>query len=141
MKYIPPAEEPDAQYPLLLTTGRILYHFHTGTMSRRVDGLHAIRPDGFVEIHPDDAAALKLSHGDLAQVSSRRGTVTAKTVVTERSRPGSVFMTFHYREAAANILTNDALDPVAKIPEFKVCAVKVKKARAAKRSEKVKTRA
>jgi predicted molibdopterin-dependent oxidoreductase YjgC len=127
VEYIPPAEEPDKEYPLLLTTGRILYHFHTGTMSRRVDGLHAIRPDGFVEIHPDDAAALKLSDGQLAKLSSRRGTVTAKTVVTERSRPGTVFMTFHYREAAANILTNDALDPVAKIPEFKVCAVKVEK--------------
>jgi len=128
VEYIPPAEEPDREYPLLLTTGRILYHFHTGTMSRRVDGLHAIRPDGFVEIHPDDAAALKLSDGELARLTSRRGTVTAKTVVTERSRPGTVFMTFHYREAAANILTNDALDPVAKIPEFKVCAVKVEKA-------------
>ena len=128
VEYIPPAEEPEREYPLLLTTGRILYHFHTGTMSRRVDGLHAIRPDGFVEIHPDDAAALKLSDGELARLTSRRGTVTAKTVVTERSRPGTVFMTFHYREAAANILTNDALDPVAKIPEFKVCAVKVEKA-------------
>jgi formate dehydrogenase alpha subunit len=127
VEYIPPAEEPDREYPLLLTTGRILYHFHTGTMSRRVDGLHAIRPDGFVEIHPDDAAALKLSDGEPARISSRRGTVTAKTVVTERSRPGTVFMTFHYREAAANILTNDALDPVAKIPEYKVCAVKVEK--------------
>ncbi|MCK5008247.1 MAG: molybdopterin-dependent oxidoreductase, partial [Spirochaetales bacterium] len=141
VEYIPPAEEPDAEYPLLLTTGRILYHFHTGTMSRRVDGLHAIRPDGFVEIHPDDAAVLKLSDGDMAQITSRRGTVTAKTVVTERSRPGTVFMTFHYREAAANILTNDALDPVAKIPEFKVCAVKVKKASAGKKKEAVKARA
>jgi formate dehydrogenase alpha subunit len=132
VEYRPPAEEPDEKYPLLLTTGRILYHFHTGTMSRRVDGLHAIRPDGFVEIHPDDAAALKLSDGELARVSSRRGTVTAKAVVTERSRPGTVFMTFHYREAAANILTNDALDPVAKIPELKVCAVKVEKAASGK---------
>jgi formate dehydrogenase alpha subunit len=132
VEYIPPAEEPDAEYPLLLTTGRILYHFHTGTMSRRVDGLHAIRPDGFVEIHPRDAAALKLSDGELARVTSRRGTVTARTAVTERSRPGTVFMTFHYREAAANILTNDALDPVAKIPEFKVCAVKIEKGRVKK---------
>ena len=128
VEYIPPAEEPDSEYPLLLTTGRILYHFHTGTMSRRVESLHAIRPDGFVEIHPEDAAELRLSHDELARISSRRGTVTARTVITERSRPGSVFMTFHYREAAANILTNDALDPVAKIPEFKVCAVKIEKA-------------
>jgi formate dehydrogenase alpha subunit len=141
VEYIPPAEEPDKEYPLLLTTGRILYHFHTGTMSRRVEGLHAIRPDGFVEIHPDDAAALKLSDGELARLTSRRGTVTAKTVVTERSRPGTVFMTFHYREAAANILTNDALDPVAKIPEYKVCAVKVEKAKTEKSKGKVKARA
>jgi predicted molibdopterin-dependent oxidoreductase YjgC len=77
----------------------------------------------------------------MAQITSRRGTVTAKTVVTERSRPGTVFMTFHYREAAANILTNDALDPVAKIPEFKVCAVKVKKVSAGKKKEAVKARA
>jgi predicted molibdopterin-dependent oxidoreductase YjgC len=141
VEYIPPAEEPDAAYTLLLTTGRILYHFHTGTMSRRVDGLHSIRPDGFVEIHPGDAAALELSDGDMARVSSRRGTVTARTVVTERSRPGTVFMTFHYREAAANILTNDALDPVAKIPEFKVCAVKIEKAPAAGKEKRAKTAA
>jgi len=127
VEYIPPAEEPDRDYPYLLTTGRILYHFHTGTMSRRVDGLDAIRPDGFFEIHPQDAGKLGLEHGEPAEVTSRRGTVRAKTVVTERSRPGSIFMTFHYREAAANILTNDALDPVAKIPEYKVCAVRIRK--------------
>jgi formate dehydrogenase alpha subunit len=126
VEYIPPAEEPDEEYPYLLTTGRILYHFHTGTMTRRVAGLDAIRPDGFVEIHPEDAAALKIEDGGLAEVSSRRGTVTARAVVTSRSRPGSVFMAFHFAEAAANILTNDALDPVAKIPEFKVCAVKLR---------------
>ncbi|UCB46067.1 MAG: formate dehydrogenase subunit alpha [Spirochaetota bacterium] len=124
----PAAELPDDEYPYVLTTGRILYHFHTGTMSRRVEGLDAIRPDGFVEIHPDDAKVLKLKDGAMVEVASRRGTVTARAVVTSRSRPGTVFMAFHYREAAANILTNDALDPVAKIPEFKVCAVKIKKA-------------
>jgi formate dehydrogenase alpha subunit len=129
VEYIPPAEEPDGQYPLLLTTGRILYHFHTGTMSRRAEGLQAIRPDGFVEVHPEDASALGLAEGELAEVSSRRGKVTARCVVTPRSRPGSVFMTFHYREAAANLLTNDALDPVAKIPEFKVCAVRLRRLR------------
>jgi len=123
--YIPPAELPDDEYPYVLTTGRILYHFHTGTMSRRVDGLDEVRPDGFVEIHPDDAKTLGLKENNYAEISSRRGTVTARCVVTERSRPGSVFMAFHFREAAANILTNDALDPVAKIPEFKVCAVKI----------------
>jgi predicted molibdopterin-dependent oxidoreductase YjgC len=111
----------------VLTTGRILYHFHTGTMSRRVDGLDEVRPDGFVEIHPTDAKNLGLTNGGYAEIRSRRGTVTARCVVTERSRPGAVFMAFHFREAAANVLTNDALDPVAKIPEFKVCAVRIKK--------------
>lgn len=126
--FIDPAELPDEAYPYILTTGRILYHFHTGTMSRRADGLDEVRPTGFVEIHPDDAKALGIKDGEMAEVSSRRGTVTAKAVVTYRSRPKSVFMAFHFREAAANALTNDALDPVAKIPEFKVCAVSVKKA-------------
>jgi formate dehydrogenase alpha subunit len=126
--FIDPAELPDEEYPYALTTGRILYHFHTGTMSRRSEGLDEVRPDGFVEIHPVDAEALAISDGENARISSRRGTVTARAVVTKRSRPGSVFMAFHFKEAAANILTNDALDPIAKIPEFKVCAVKVEKA-------------
>jgi formate dehydrogenase alpha subunit len=141
VEYIPPAEEPDEEYPYLLTTGRILYHFHTGTMTRRVAGLDALRPDGFVEIHPEDAAALGIEDGGLAEVSSRRGTVTARAAVTRRSRPGSVFMAFHFAEAAANILTNDALDPVAKIPEFKVCAVKLRpvKARAESKKGRVKS--
>ena len=122
-----PAELPDKKYPIVLTTGRILYHFHTGTMSRRVDGLHEVRPDGFVEIHPDDAKDAGVADGEMVEIASRRGKVTAKAVVTPRSRPGAVFMTFHYKEAAANILTNDALDPIAKIPELKVCAVNLKK--------------
>ncbi len=127
IEYIPPAELPDEEYPLVLTTGRILYHYHTGTMTRRSQGLHEVRPEGFFEINPQDAQPLELAQGDMARVSSRRGTVTARCVVTERSRPGSVFMAFHFREAAANILTNDALDPVAKIPELKVCAIRVEK--------------
>jgi len=136
VEYIPPAELPDDDYPYVLTTGRILYHFHTGTMSRRVGGLDEVRPDGFVEINPADAKELEIKEGDMAEISSRRGTVTARSVVTLRSRPGSVFMAFHFREAAANILTNDALDPVAKIPEFKVCAVRIRKVKkSAKRAK------
>ncbi len=126
--FIDPAELPDQTYPYVLTTGRILYHFHTGTMSRRAEGLDEVRPEGFVEIHPDDAENLGIKNSEMVTVASRRGTVTARSVVTYRSRPGSVFMAFHFREAAANALTNDALDPVAKIPEFKVCAVSVTKA-------------
>ena len=123
VEYVPPAEEPDQDYPFLLTTGRILYHYHTGTMSRRVQSLDAVRPDGFVEVNPQDARALGIAEGTMCLVASRRGEVTARAVLTPRSRPGSVFMAFHFAEAAANLLTNDALDPVAKIPEFKVCAV------------------
>jgi predicted molibdopterin-dependent oxidoreductase YjgC len=126
--FVPAAELPDEEYPYILTTGRILYHFHTGTMSRRVSGLHEVRPDGFVEINPADAETLGIEDGDYAKVASRRGEVIARCVVTRRSRPGSVFIAFHFREAAANILTNDALDPVAKIPEYKVCAVNIVKA-------------
>jgi predicted molibdopterin-dependent oxidoreductase YjgC len=125
VEYAPPAEEPDRDYPFLLTTGRILYHYHTGTMSRRVESLDAIRPEGFVEVNPEDARALGLNDGGLCEVVSRRGKLTARAVLTARSRPGSVFMAFHFAEAAANLLTNDALDPVAKIPEFKVCAVRL----------------
>jgi predicted molibdopterin-dependent oxidoreductase YjgC len=128
IEFIPPREEPDREYPILLTTGRILYHYHTGTMSRRVGGLDALRPDGVVEVNPEDARAVGLSDGDLAEVVSRRGKVVARCQLARRSRPGSVFMSFHYAESAANILTNDALDPVAKIPEFKVCAVRIGKA-------------
>jgi predicted molibdopterin-dependent oxidoreductase YjgC len=130
VEYRPPAEEPDGDYPFVLTTGRILYHYHTGTMTRRVDGLDEHRPEGLVEINPEDGRAIGLADGDMVEVASRRGTLTARCELTRRSRPGSVFLAFHYAEAAANILTNDALDPVAKIPEFKVCAVSVRRAAA-----------
>ena len=116
-------ELPDKDFPYLLTTGRYLYHFHTGTLTRRTAGLEQLAPPAPFEIHPDDAAKEGIKHGDMVTVSSRRGTVNARAVVAPRSRKGTVFMPFHYREAAANILTNDALDPIAKIPELKVCAV------------------
>jgi formate dehydrogenase alpha subunit len=120
-----PAELPDDEYPLILTTGRVLYHFHTGTMTRRSPGLEEISPPTPFEINPTDAAELGIAEGDTAQLSSRRGVVRAQALVTERAPRGTVFMPFHFSEAAANTLTNDALDPVAKIPEFKVCAVRV----------------
>ena len=125
IEYRPPFEMPDEEYPLLLTTGRMLYHFHTGTLSRRSAGLDELHPEGNVEINPADAFRLGITDGDMAEVTSRRGKVAAKAWVTERSPEGTVFMTFHFREAAANLLTVSALDPVAKIPEYKVCAVKV----------------
>jgi formate dehydrogenase alpha subunit len=121
--YIPPAESTSKGYPLVLTTGRILEHWHTGTMSRRANVLSELRPSGVVEIHPSDAAKLKLIEGDVVVVASKRGRVEVPVHITEKSPPGVVFMSFHWREAAANILTNDALDPLAKIPEYKVSAV------------------
>jgi formate dehydrogenase alpha subunit len=127
VEYRPPAEEPDESYPYYLSTGRILFHWHGGTMSRRSPGLEAIAPEAEAEIHPDDAHSLDVVDGDMVRVSSRRGTVLASVRVTDRSSPGTVFMTFHYAEAAVNLLTIDAVDPVAKIPQYKVCAVQIEK--------------
>ncbi|BDG59237.1 formate dehydrogenase subunit alpha [Caldinitratiruptor microaerophilus] len=123
--YLDPAELPDDEFPLILITGRVLYHWHGGVISRRSAGLNEIYPEALVELHPDDAARLGVHDGQMVRVRSRRGEVTAAARVTERSRPGSVFLTFHFAEAAANLLTNDALDPRARIPEFKVAAVAV----------------
>jgi len=121
--YIAPAESISKSYPLVLTTGRVLEHWHTGTMSRRSNVLNELHPNGVVEMSPDDATKLGLIEGDLVVVTSKRGRVEAPVHITEKSPPGLVFMPFHWREAAANILTNDALDPLAKIPEYKVSAV------------------
>ncbi len=125
IEFRPPYELPDDEYPFVLSTGRILYHFHTGTLSRRAKGINELVPEGTVDINPVDAEKLGLTDGDMVKVSSRRGTVTAKVKVTRKSQQGSVFMTFHFKEAAANLLTVSALDPVAKIPEYKVCAVRI----------------
>ena len=127
IEYTPPAEEPDADYPFILTTGRILYQYHTATMSRRSSGLVSRTPDAFVEINPKDARALDVSEGDMIAVSSRRGSIEVRAAISERCDKGVVFIPFHYSEAAVNRLTNPALDPVAKIPELKVCAVKIEK--------------
>ena len=127
LRYIPPREMPDANYPLILTTGRSLYHYHTGTMTRKVSGLNVIEPEGVVEVNPQDASQLGIAQGDRVKVSSRRGEVITKAKVTQTLPPGVVFMNFHFAESAANILTNPEFDPVAKIPEFKVAAVKLEK--------------
>jgi len=127
LSYKPPAELPDKEYPFILTTGRSLYHYHTATMTRKVSGLNTLEPEGSVEISQADAKKLKIGDGDQVKVISRRGQVTTKAKVTEACPPGVVYMHFHFAESAANILTNPALDPVSKIPEFKVCAVKLQK--------------
>jgi formate dehydrogenase alpha subunit len=127
IEYKPPAEEPDEEYPLVMSTGRILYHFHTGSMTRRAFTLDATVPEGYVEINPATANELGISDGDYVNVSSRRGKIKTKAFVTDKVAKGSVFIPFHFAEAAANVLTNPVLDPIAKIPELKVCAVKVAK--------------
>jgi formate dehydrogenase alpha subunit len=124
----PPAEVPSEEFPLILTTGRNLFHFHTGTMTRRSPKLEREAPEPYVEINPQDAAAIGVRDGDRVRVSSRRGGIALAARVTDRIIPGTIFIPFHYAEAAANRLTNAALDPVAKIPELKVCAAKVEKA-------------
>jgi len=126
--YRPSEELPDEKYPYYLSTGRILYQFHTGTMSRRTRGLVERAPQSLVEINPRDAGKLGIEEGMFVKITSRRGSVQAKAKVTERPPEGTVFMTFHFREAAVNLLTNSALDPIGKIPEYKVCAVKVEAA-------------
>ena len=127
VEYKPPMELPDKKYPLVLTTGRSLYQYHTGTMTRKVEGLNVLKGEGEVELNPADASKLRIKDGEKVKVSSRRGEVLAKARVTETSPVGVVFMTFHFAESPTNMLTNPALDPVAKIPEYKVCAVRVER--------------
>ena len=123
----PPAEMPDKEYPFLLTTGRILEHYHTGTMTRRVKGLNHLEPEAFVEINPQDASDLNAKDGDMLAVASRRGRIIIRARVTGRVGRGEVFIPFHFAEASANVLTAANVDPVAKIPEFKVSAVRISK--------------
>jgi formate dehydrogenase alpha subunit len=127
LEYKPAKELPDDDYPLVLTTERSLYHFHTGTMTRKVRGLNILRGGELVQINPRDASALGIADGDEVKVTSRRGQVVAKAKVTEVSPVGVIAMSFHFAESPTNQLTNPALDPVAKIPELKVCAVRVEK--------------
>ena len=125
-----PADElPDKDYPFVLTTGRQLYQFHTGTMTRKSAVINQVSPTGYVEIHPDDAARLDVSSGQNVEVITRRGKITTEARVTSGIEKGWLFIPFHFREGPANMLTNDALDPTAKIPEFKVCAAAVNKAK------------
>ncbi len=126
LAYRPSLELPDDEYPLILSTGRVLYHWHGGTMTRR-SKLDDIYPEALVEIHPSDAEKIGIITGDWVKMRSRRGEIEVKTLVTERSAVGMVFLPFHFVEAAANLLTLDARDPQAKIPDYKVCAVAVEK--------------
>jgi formate dehydrogenase alpha subunit len=126
--YIPPAEQVDAEYPLYLTTGRLLYHYHTGTMTMKTEGLNERASENFVEISQADAKKFGFEDGSAVKIASRRGDITAKVKVSATAIRGTVFIPFHFAQSAANKLTNAALDPVSKIPEYKVCAVKLSKA-------------
>ncbi len=128
IEFIPPAEKVDADYPLYLTTGRVIYQYHTGTMTMKTDGLNDRAPECFVEISPKDARQFDLANGSAVTVASRRGQIEAKIQISEKAVEGTVFIPFHFARAAANRLTNAALDPVSKIPEYKVCAVRLAKA-------------
>ena len=122
LEYIPSVELPDEEYPLILTTGRLLEHWHGGTLTRhsKLDDLY---PTARIEINPVDATRMKIEDGATVRVSSRRGTIVLRAWVTQRTTVGVVFIPMHFAEAAANLLTIDALDTLAKIPEYKACAV------------------
>ncbi len=122
------AELPDKQYPFILTTGRVLYHWHGGELSRRAKGLLEIYPETLVEISPEDAAKINLN-GHLLRLKSRRGQVVARPIITDRVAPGVLFGNFHFPgQQNINNLTIGVVDPVAKIPEYKVCAVAIEAA-------------
>lgn len=123
--YTPSDELPDDEYPFLLSTGRLLFQYHTGSMTRKIDAINKISPEAYIEINPDDAKQLMVKTGESVKVSSRRGSIKIKARISERMSQGVVFIPFHFKEAAANVLTNTALDPISKIPELKVCAVNI----------------
>jgi formate dehydrogenase alpha subunit len=123
--YRDPAELPDEQYPFMLTTGRVIFHFHTGTLTRRSPSLAREVQEGFIELSPYDAQQLGICDGEVVKVASRRGEIKIKAKVTPTVSRGLVFIPFHFAESAANVLTHRTLDPVSKIPEYKVCAVTV----------------
>ncbi|AIJ05098.1 Formate dehydrogenase subunit alpha [Methanocaldococcus bathoardescens] len=127
VEYREAAELPDKDYPFILTTGRIIFHYHTGTMTRRCKNLVDEINEPFIEINPDDAKSLKIRDGDIVKVISRRGEIIAKAKITEDIKRGVIFMPFHFVEANPNVLTNTALDEMCKIPELKVCAVKIER--------------
>jgi len=125
IEYQASVELPDDEYPFVLTTGRMMFHWHTGSMTRRSVKLDQEVPTAYVEIHPQDARRIGLNGGRRVRVRSRRGEIEVGVRITQRIQPGVVFIPFHFAEAAANVLTHAALDPIAKIPELKVCAVQV----------------
>ncbi len=136
IEHVPPTESPDEEYPYIMSTGRVLYHWHGGQMTRRVEGIMKVYGESLVEVNPDDAATLGLNSStgseqgsgeNRIRLTSRHGSIESKALITERVPPGMVYANFHFPEASANELTHASLDPVAKIPEYKVTAVRVEK--------------
>jgi assimilatory nitrate reductase catalytic subunit len=128
VEHSPVAEDLDSQYPIYLTTGRVLQHYQSGAQTRRITALNQAQPAAFVELHPDLADELGIVDGDDVEVSSRRGTAYGAARITDTIRADTVFMPFHYAgRGSANRLTNPALDPISKMPEFKVCAVSLRR--------------
>ena len=125
VSYRAPFELPDDEYPFILSTGRVLFHYHGGMMSRHSKALAEMKPEAEVEINHVDAKKINCSDGDMVELTSRRGNILAKVKITDKSPQGVVFMTLHYQEAPVNLLTHDILDPVAKIPEYKIGAVRI----------------
>jgi len=121
----PPAEEPDEDYPMILSTGRTLYNYNVGNMTRKTAAIEQKQPENFVEIHEGDAARLGIRDGDQVRVATRRGEVTACARVAGKVRPGALWMPFHYLESSTNLLTNDAFDNVTRTAEYKVCAARI----------------
>ncbi|HEM56016.1 MAG TPA: formate dehydrogenase subunit alpha, partial [Thermodesulfobium narugense] len=127
VEFEPPVEVPDSEYPFILTTGRILFHYHSRNETRRVKVLESFVPENFVEINPEDAEKLNIKDGDKVKVKTRRGEIVVKAKVSTKPKKGVVFVSFHFSEANANILTINAIDPIARIPEFKACGCAIEK--------------
>ena len=126
-EYTPSMELPDDEYPLTMMTGRILYHYNACAMTDKTEGINQIAGESFIELNTEDASALGIADREMVQVSSRRGVIKTRAIVSDKTRPGECWMPFHYIEGGANWLTNDALDSISSTPEYKVCAVKVEK--------------
>jgi predicted molibdopterin-dependent oxidoreductase YjgC len=127
VEYGPPAELPDKEYPFILSTGSNIFHMRTDTMLGKIQDINAVNGFERVQIHPDDAFSLGVKDNDIVEISSRRGRVNVAVELTDRVPEGVVFMTYHFSQSPANVLTNSAYDPTSKVPEFKFCAVKLAK--------------
>ncbi|MCY2930775.1 MAG: formate dehydrogenase subunit alpha, partial [Planctomycetota bacterium] len=125
IQFRPPAEVPDKDYPFILSTGRTLYHYNIGNMTRKSDSISQRQSENFVEVHADDAAKLGIEHGATVRVTTRRGSLLVRALVAQRVRPGALWMPFHFAESNTNLLTNDAFDTVTRTGEYKACSARL----------------